>query len=128
MSFLGEQECAFDHVDAWLSRADDDFDDVEAKIHLGPIQQAQPCARTAGDEFLLGAIHGVGGASAFVAGARLYLGEDERLFRDVTEHEVHLAAALCAEVAAEDFAAVLAEIFFREPFAAPPEGVARVRG
>ena len=126
--FLGEQECAFDHVDARLARADDDFDDVETEVHLGTIQQAEPCARAAGDEFLLRTIHGVGGTSRIVARARFYLGEDERVFRDVAEHEVHFAAALCAEIAAENFAAVLAEIALREPFAAASEGMARISG
>ena len=72
-------------------------------------------------------IHGVGGASGFVAGARFYLGEDERVVRLVAQHEVHFAAALCAEIAAQDFAAVPAEIFLRELFSAATERVTRVR-
>ena len=126
--FLGEQECAFDHVDVRLSRADHDFDDVETEVHLGPIQQPQPGACAARDELLLCKIHGVGGAALVVAGARFHLGEDERVPGDVAQHEVHFAAALCAEVAVENFAGVLAEIALREPFAAPAERMPRVSG
>ncbi len=125
---LRQDKCALDHVDARLSRADDDLDDVEAEVHLGPIEQAQPCAGTARDEFLLHAIHGIGGAASLVAGARFHLGENQCVLRDVAQHEVHLSPALRPEVPVKDFAAVFAEIALRELLAAPAECVARVSG
>lgn len=126
--FLGEEKGALDHIDARLSRADDDLDDVEAEVHLRPIEQLQPCACATGDEFLLRAIHGVGRAAIRISRARFHLGEDERVLHDVPQDEVHLSPTLRAEVPVKDFAAVLAEIFFCEPFAAPAECVARIRG
>ena len=127
MPLLGQDKCALDHIDARSAHADDHFDDVETESHLGPIQQPQPCARAAGDERLLCKIHGIGGASTFVARAGLHFGKDERVFRDVSADEVHLTPTLRAEIAVKDFAPVLAEIFLRELLAAPAERVAGIR-
>jgi len=128
VAFLRQQECALDHIDARFSLADDHLDDVEAEVHLRPVEQSQPRPRAAGGEFLLLAIHRVGGSAFLVAGARLHLGEDERVLRDVAADEIDFTAALRAEIAVENLAAVPAEMFLREPFSASSERMARIRG
>ncbi len=127
MPLLRQQEGTFDHVDVRLPLPDDHFDDVEAEVDLGPIEQPQPCACAAREEFLFLAIDGVGGASEFAPHPRFHLGEDERVFREVAADEIDFAAALRAEIATENFASVPAQEFFREPFAARAEAVPRIR-
>lgn len=127
VSFLGEQECAFDHIDARLPAAHDHFDDVEAEIHLGPVEQPQPGPGAARDEFLLGTVHRIGGAASLVTGARFHFGKDERVVRLVPQHEVHLSPALRAEVAVKDLAAFPTQELLGELLAAAAQRVARVR-
>ena len=128
MALFRQDERALDHVDARLAVADDDLDDVEAEIHLGPIQQSQPRTRAARDELLLCTIHRIGGPAIFVAAAGFHLGEDERVLRNVAADEIDFAAAFRTEVAVENLVAVPAEKSLRELFSAPPERMARVSG
>lgn len=123
-----EAEGGFDLVDVgFLAVADDDFDDVEAVVDVLSVEQADPAARSSGDEFFLVARDGVGGAAPAFLAARFYFGEDEFVSGGVAADDVHFAAGFGAEVFAEDLVTVLAEKFRGEFFATASECVAGVR-
>ena len=88
----------------------EDLDDVEAETDVGVIEEAKPGHGALRHAALFVIVDGVGGASAFLAGAGFHFDEDEGLRRFVPADKVDFAAAGRDEIAVKDAVVVVAEV------------------
>ncbi len=113
-------------MDLRLVVAQPHLDDIEAVIDLRVVEQPQPGQRTAGDELLLGEVHGFDRRSEVLAAPRLHLDEDERVAGPVAADEIDFAAAGRAEVAVENLETLAAQMALRETLPPASESMPQI--